>query len=167
MDALIGTFHIDWKLMIAQIINFSVVFFVLYRFALKPLSKVLSERKATIEKGVSDAQKNQELLKDAQTAHEKELARGRAEAHDLMTEVKKSAEEKKVEIIRDAQEEVSKMIALGKKSIEEEKQKMVDGLQKEIATIVLLATEKVVGNNLSEQIQSDILKKSINEVQVK
>ena len=44
MDSIISTFHIDWKIIIAQAINFGVVFIVLYIFALKPLSKLMNER---------------------------------------------------------------------------------------------------------------------------
>ena len=47
MEALISTFHIDWKLMIAQIINFVLVFFLAIYFVakLKPLRKTIEEKK--------------------------------------------------------------------------------------------------------------------------
>ena len=62
MDSLITTFHIDWKMIIAQLINFVVVFFVLYRYALKPLAKLMEERGTTIEDGLKNADKQKELL---------------------------------------------------------------------------------------------------------
>ncbi len=43
MESIISTFHIDWKIIIAQAVNFAVVFIVLYIFALKPLSKLMAE----------------------------------------------------------------------------------------------------------------------------
>ena len=65
MDSIISTFHIDWKIIIAQMINFGVVFVVLYIFALKPLSKLMTERGEKIETGISDAKKSSKLLQKA------------------------------------------------------------------------------------------------------
>ena len=62
MDSLISTFHIDWHLIVAQAVNFAIVFAVLYWFALKPLGKLMEERKETIEKGLADAKSNAQLL---------------------------------------------------------------------------------------------------------
>ena len=50
MDSIIETFHLDWKLFLAQVVNFTIVVFVLWRFAFKPLAKNLAERTRTIEK---------------------------------------------------------------------------------------------------------------------
>ena len=41
MDELVKTFHIDWKLIIAQTVNFTIVLGVLWYFAFKPLMKVI------------------------------------------------------------------------------------------------------------------------------
>ena len=55
MDSIISTFHIDWKIIIAQAINFVIVFAVLYFYALKPLSKLMKERSEKISQGLDDA----------------------------------------------------------------------------------------------------------------
>ena len=44
MESIISTFHIDWKIIITQMINISIVFFVLYIYAIKPLFKMMEER---------------------------------------------------------------------------------------------------------------------------
>lgn len=167
MDALIGTFHIDWRLMLAQIINFGVVFFVLYRFAIKPLSKTMAERKLVIEQGLVDAKKNEELLRQAELLHAEELTKARAEAHELITDMKKSTEEKRAEMLIQAENDVKKIIEDGKKSIEEEKQKTVDSLKKEIGQLVLAATEKIIGTDIPSSINSDVIQKSIDDLKKK
>jgi F-type H+-transporting ATPase subunit b len=145
MEALIGTFHIDWKLMVAQIVNFGIVFAVLFWFVIRPLSKTLKDRKAIIEQGLSDAQKNALLLKEAETAHDEEVSKGRAEAHELILEIKKTAEEKRAELIDQAEKEVEKIISDGKRAIEQERHKIMDQMQKDVAELVIAATEKVIG----------------------
>lgn len=167
MDALIGTFHIDWKLMLAQIINFGIVFFVLYRFVIKPLSKTMEERKLVIEQGLLDAKKNEELLKQAEVLHAEELSKARAEAHELITDMKKSTEEKRAEMLLQAENDVKKILEDGKKSIEEEKTKTVESLKKEIGILVLSATEKILGTNLPSSVNSEVIQKSIDDLKKK
>ncbi len=164
MDALIGTFHIDWKSMVAQIINFTVVFFVLYRFALKPLMKMMDERNKTIKQGIDDAAKHAHLLEEAKDMHEKELAIARQEAHQLISEVKKSAEEKRIEMMDQTETDVKKMIEDGKKSIEDEKNKIVDSLKKEVGQLVILATEKVIGTSVKEKLSQEVVLGSLDSL---
>ena len=64
MDSLITTFHIDWKIIIAQVINFLIVFLVLYFFAIKPLKKMMAERADKISKGLTDATSNALVLEN-------------------------------------------------------------------------------------------------------
>ena len=102
MESFISTFHIDWKILIAQAINFGIIFAVLYFFALKPLKKVMSERTNVIEKGIKDAKHNAELIASTQKEYEKVIADAKAEAHTLFQEGKKEAESKKAEMMAKA-----------------------------------------------------------------
>ncbi len=158
MEALIGTFHIDWKLMVAQIVNFAIVFAVLFWFVIRPLSKILKDRKMVIEQSLLDAQKNAILRKEAETAHDEEVSKGRAEAHELILEIKKTADEKRTELINEAEREVEKIINDGKRSIEEERHKIMDQMQKDVAELVIAATEKVIGTT---HVNPEVVQKTI------
>jgi F-type H+-transporting ATPase subunit b len=164
MDALIGTFHIDWKAMIAQMINFAVVFFVLYRFALRPLMKMLDERNHTIQNGLDNAQKYQALLEEAEGIHEKELAKARIESHQLLSEMKQQSEEKRIEMLMQAEQDVKKMLDENRKTIEEEKNKMIDSLKKEVGDLVIKATERVVGSTVKDKVSEEVVRNSLSDV---
>lgn len=144
MDSFIGTFHIDWKIIIAQVINFAIVLFILHFLALKPLKKLMKERSANIEKGLSDATKNAEILKNTKKEYDEIIAKARVEAHDIFQEGKREAEEKKKIMIENASKEVEQMINSGKKVLEAEKTKMVEEAKEEIVSLVVLATEKLL-----------------------
>ena len=61
MQEFITTFHIDWKLMVAQLFNFGVVFLAFYLLAAKPLRKLMKERGEVISKGLNDSKKTTHL----------------------------------------------------------------------------------------------------------
>lgn len=157
MDSFIETFHIDWKIIIAQAINFFIILAVLYFFALKPLKKVMTERSKTIEGGLNDAKINKELLDKTQKEYDTILARAKIEAHDIFKEGKKEAEQNKAQIIEIAQKDVENMINKGKKVLESEKVKMVEEAKKEIVFLVVKATEKLLEQNPSESFDQKTL----------
>jgi len=144
MDSLISTFHIDWKIILAQLINFGIVVAVLYFFALKPLKKLMDERSQKIEGGVKDAKTNAELLKATKAEYDAVITKARVEATNIFNEGKKEAEAKKAEMLEKAKAEVDVMIENGKKTLEAEKIKMVADAKNEVAGLALAAVEKIL-----------------------
>jgi F-type H+-transporting ATPase subunit b len=145
MESIISTFHIDWKIIIAQAINFGVVFVVLYIFALKPLGKLMAERSEKIAKGITDAKDNAALLEKARVEYDGMLSKARAQANEIFQEGKKEAENKKAVMLEEAKNEVAVVIENGKKTLEGEKIKMVEEAKKEIVTLAIQAAEKLLG----------------------
>ena len=159
MDSLITTFHIDWKIIIAQAINFGIVFAVLYMFALKPLKKLMAERENKIAKGVEDARINAEMVANTKKEYDAVIAKAKAEAHELFQEGKKDAEAKKAEMMEKAKLEVAGLIENGKKTLENEKAKMVEEAKKEIVSLVVSATEKIL-----EETEDKLSDKTIDKI---
>lgn len=144
MESIIGTFHIDWKIIIAQALNFAVVFTVLYIFALKPLAKLMQERSERIARGISDAKENAELKEKSRLEYEEAMRKARADAEKIFEDGKREAEEKRRAMLDEAKAEVEKTIAAGKQTLEAEKNKMVSEAKNEIAGLALMAAEKIL-----------------------
>jgi F-type H+-transporting ATPase subunit b len=150
--------------MVAQAINFAIVILVLYFFALKPLKKLMDERTQTIAGGLDNAKKQEELLKAQQEEYDKTLANARAEAQTIMKDVKKDAEAKRAQLLASAQDESKAILESGKKQLESEKAKMLDDAKKELVSLVVAATGKVLGDNMSEKIDTKLVEDSIVKI---
>ncbi len=146
MDSIISTFHIDWKIIVAQAINFIVVFVVLYLFALKPLNKLMAERADKIKKGVDDAKSNATVLEQTKKEKEDILAKAHKEAQKISQEGKKDGEENKARMIEEGKNEMKMIIENGKKSLEAEKIKMVEDAKKDIVALAMKASEKIMSS---------------------
>ena len=162
MDSIINTFHIDFKIIIAQIINFGIVLAVLYFYALKPLNKLMKERGDKIEKGVSDAKTNAEILNNTKAEYEEALAKARKEADKIFQEGKKEAENKKTLMLEKAKEEVAVMIENGKKNLENEKMKMVAEATEEITSLSVKIAEKILGTKIDGNFNDKTIKELNN-----
>lgn len=157
MDSFISTFHIDWKIIIAQAINFIVVLFILQYLALKPIKKLMKDRTERIEGGLNDAAKNAEILKNTKKEYDEIIVKARVEAHDIFQEGKKEAEEKKKEMLDSASKDVENMILTGKKTLEAEKMKMIEEAKNEIVALVVKATEKLLESHKDESFDKKAL----------
>ena len=158
MESIINTFHIDFKIIFAQIFNFGIVFVVLYIYALKPLNKLMKERSEKIAQGIDDAKSNAEVLKNTKAEYEKIVAKARNEADKIFQEGKKEAEIKKTSILEKTKDEVAIMIENGKKNLENEKIKMVGQATEEISSLSVKIAEKILGNKINESFDEKTMK---------
>ena len=162
MESIISTFHIDWKIIVAQAINFGVVFIVLYIFALKPLSKLMQERSEKIAKGIDDAKINATLLEKSRAEYEGALVKARSEADKIFQDGKKEALAKRALMLEEAKKEVSIVIENGKKILEIEKIKIVEDARNEIVNLTMIATEKLLGGKINESLNERTVKELNN-----
>ncbi|HHX58198.1 MAG TPA: F0F1 ATP synthase subunit B [Candidatus Moranbacteria bacterium] len=161
MEEIIKTFHIDWKLLIAQAVNFAIVVFALYKFAYKPLLKTMNERTAKIEQGLKDAELSQEKLAEAETRKKEEIIKAKKEAKKIIEEAMEQANENQEKIVANAKERAEKVTVEAKEQIQQEKEKMLLEVRQEIGELVLLTTEKIIDEKIKKDGDQEIIANSI------
>lgn len=164
MQELITTFHIDWKLMLAQLINFAVVALVLWRFALKPLMKTMHERSETIEKSLREAADIERKVKETDQEVSQRLTEARAHALAIMNESKKEGEQRRREIIAKTKAEVESMIQFAKGEIQNERESAVAEAQREVAHLVVRGVEKVLGRVVDKKLDKKITREHMHHL---
>jgi F-type H+-transporting ATPase subunit b len=158
MDSLIETFHIDVKLLIAQIVNFGIVFGVLYFFALKPLVKIMQERSNSIEKSLDDAKKIDQRMKQTEEEYKAEIGRAKKDASAIIEKANLQAEARKSEMIAKAKEEIGQIINSEKEKIRSEKAAILKEIKGEVADLVAASMEKM----LDEKGSDGVVKKMVS-----
>lgn len=161
MDSLISTFNIDVKLLIAQAVNFAIVFAVLYYFALRPLISVMRERTAKIEKSLADAKDIETKLARTEADYAGELARAKKEANDIIVKAQEQAEIKRQEMLARAKEDIGAIINEEKSKIQQEKARTLKELKTEVAGLVVAAAEKLLGKKTDGRTDREEIEKII------
>ncbi|OGI67237.1 hypothetical protein A3A05_02540 [Candidatus Nomurabacteria bacterium RIFCSPLOWO2_01_FULL_41_12] len=146
MESIISTFHIDWKIIIAQAVNFGVVFVVLYIYALKPLGKLMKERGEKIEAGLNDAKKSNELLQKVAEEYKQNTIKLRQISIDAERELQKDLEQLRAKnldrIKKDNDEWTKKRI----EQMEIDKKALVESAKGELVTLAMLAAKKIMAS---------------------
>ena len=161
MENLIETFHLDIKLIIAQIINFTIVFSVLYWFAFKPLAKVMEERSDKIAKSLLDAKKVEEKLAETKVEFDKTMNEAKKQANAMLEKADADAEARKQEMIVRSKEEIGQIINQEKQKMQTEKAATLKEIKKEVADLVIASVEKVLSEKMDAKKDSEIIKKII------
>jgi F-type H+-transporting ATPase subunit b len=161
VTALLG---LDWKLFIAQLINFAVVLFVLWKWVFKPLGKKLEERSAKIEQSINQSAEVEKKLVEAESFRQAEMEKVRAEANAAIAQAQKNAEKAKEQIMAEAKANSDKMLEQTKKEIESERIKLMAEVREEAATLVVAATEKILREKIDVKKDEQLIKESLKNI---
>lgn len=163
MNEIIETFHVDYKMLIAQMVNFAIILGVLYKFAYGPMIKHMDARTKLIEKGLDDAKKAGEKLETAAKERETKIQQTKKESRQIIEAAQLQAEKSKGEIVDQARIESEKVVEQAKGQIQNEKERMISEVKKEIGSLVVAATTKIVDEEVDEEKNSRLIAKTIAE----
>jgi F-type H+-transporting ATPase subunit b len=163
MQELITTFHIDWKLIIAQLVNFGIILFVLKKFAYGPMMKMMDDRTKKIEKGLKDAQDSHKKLAEIAEKEKEVLVEARKAAQEIVAKAEAVAIKNKEEIIVESKKQAEKILADAAKKIELEKIQMFAEVKMQVASLVISATSKIIDEKLDLEKDKAMINKAIND----
>ncbi len=162
MEGLISTFHIDTKIIIAQVVNFAIVFVVLYLFALKPLGKLMRKRREEIEQGLSNAKNSETELALAKEKAEEEIKKARREANEIITEAKQKADVLIAQAQEKAKDEADTIMTQAQAQIEKERAQAEKELQEKTAELVSLGVQKILAEDIDEQRNQSLTQRALH-----
>lgn len=157
-------FGIDVKLLIAQIINFSILLFLLYRFLYKPILKILKERSQKIEKSLKEAEKIEEELKQAEEVKAERILQAQKEAYNIIKKAEKEAHKIREEILAQTQKEISVLREKAEEEIKKKKKLLIEETRREIADLIILASQKMLIEKWDREKDKKFVEKILEEI---
>ncbi len=155
---------INYKLLIAQIINFGLLFLVFKRFVAKPFFKYLHEEQSKDnerERITVDLQTKQERMRQEEDTWRKKV---RKEEEKILGDAKKSAEEIKTEILAGANKEAAVIVEKARKQVAEERELFYQGLKKSVGDISIFVIEKALKNFLTMDMQKKLTEQVLENI---
>ena len=136
--------------LIAQILNFLLIWFLLSRLVFPRVLKALEERRALIEKGLEDAKAAEQLRASVQAERQRILEEAIAERQRIVAEAVRQAEQQRAQILAEARAEAQRLLEVAREEAERERERILGELRSHIATLALAAAYRVVGDALDE-----------------
>lgn len=158
-------FGIDGLVVLAQIVNFIIILYILKRFAYKPLFNVIKKREDLIKETVEKADEQRKALEKAEAEEKKILKK----ANETAAQIVKDAKEEAAAIVKTAQEktknETTKMIADAKTQIEIERKEAEAKLLKDVTGLSVELLRKSLSKILTDKEQDEVVKRAITVLQ--
>ncbi|AWT60756.1 MAG: ATP synthase subunit b [Candidatus Moanabacter tarae] len=144
-------FGVDWRFLIAQIVNFCLVAFILYRFAFKPVLNTIEDRQKKIADGLQYAEEMKSKLEEAEKKEAETLKKAHQEAQVIVQETRESAKVMLEKQSKDAAEKAEDILKRAEQTIEMERTRMLSDVRQEIASLVVQVAAKVLRRELPEE----------------
>ena len=164
MEKILSDFGVQPVLLLAQIVNFLVLLFILQKLLYKPILKVLEDRKRKIEESIANAEKIQKELEDTEARREKVINEAIDEGKKIITEATTSANQIVADAHSKAKTDMDAMMEQGAQMIAGEKDKMKSEVKSEVAGMIQMSLEKVLGKALDSKMQQKLVEESVKTI---
>jgi F-type H+-transporting ATPase subunit b len=158
------TFGLDWPHFIAQVISFSIVAFLLHRFAYKPILKVLEERRQRIAEGLANAEKIKAELARTEASRQEIINQANAQGQRLIEEARQAAARVQEVETQKAIAAATDIVEKARQSMEAEHARMLTELRREVGRLVVQTTGRVVGKTLTPDDQQRLANEATREL---
>jgi F-type H+-transporting ATPase subunit b len=144
---------IDWKALVMQTISFAVVFFVLWRFAYRPIFTVLQARRDKIADSLANAEKIKADVVKTETERQKILADAGEKADKLIDEARAAAARVRADETQKAVAAAEQIMTKAREAAAQDHDRMLAELKREVGRLVVQTTATVTGKILTPEDQ--------------
>ncbi|MFC1932667.1 F0F1 ATP synthase subunit B [Chloroflexota bacterium] len=162
MEGLAGL-GISLPTLLAQIVNFVILFGLLYLVAYKPIMRMLDERSGKVKESMEQTEYIKEQAAHAEEESKKRIEVASKEGQEVIARAVRTGEELRQQTQQEAKGEGESLIARARTEIQRERDDAIDELRSEFADLTILAAEKVIGQSLDKKAHRQLLDKTLEE----
>jgi F-type H+-transporting ATPase subunit b len=155
---------IDWRILIAQTISFSVVFFVLWKFAYGPIFAMLQARREKIAEALANAEKIKGDVARTEADRQKVLADAGDQANKLIDEARQAAARVRETETQKAIAAAEQIVSKAREVAAQDHARMLLELKREVGRLVVQTTATVTGKILTPDDQQRLAKETENQL---
>lgn len=137
--------------LIAQILNFLFLVFILAKFVYKPLLNVMEARKNKIASDLEAADTAKVEAEAVKAEYAAKLADARQEAQAIIENARKNAQAAHDKIMAETKAEQDQVVAAAKEAIELERQKALADVRAQVISLSMMAASKIVEQKLGSE----------------
>jgi len=153
IEQIARTFGVDWPHLIAQIISFSVVCLLLYKFAYKRILQTLDERRKVIYESLANSEKIKAELARTEAQQQELMAQANAQANQFIEEARRAAVRLQEQETRKALAAAEAIMVNARESAAQDHDRMLAELKQEVGRLVVQTTSAVTGKILTSEDQ--------------
>jgi F-type H+-transporting ATPase subunit b len=164
MQETLQTLGIYWPKLIAQMVNFGIILFILWKFAYRPVLKMLEDRRQRVAEAMANAEKAKADLARAEAARQEIMNLAHAQATKLIEEARAAAARVQEQETQKAVAQAKDIVEKARQAAETEHARMLAELRREVGRLVVATTGRVVGKTLTTEDQQRLSNEAQREL---
>jgi F-type H+-transporting ATPase subunit b len=153
----IGELGLNVPTLIAQVVNFGILFLVLRFVAFKPIMRMMDARSNKIKDSLEQAERIKQQADVAEQETAKKIGEAAQEARKIVEQAMASGNAVRQKAQVEAKADAEKLIAQAKVQIDQERDEAIGELRKEFADLTMMAAEKVIRRSLDKEAQRQLI----------
>ena len=154
----------DPGLFIWTIATFLVLFYLLRKYAWRPLLTALEERQETIRKSLDDADQAKQELERLHQESAQIIAEARADAQSIVAKSRVAAETGREDLKQKAKEEADALVRGAQRQIQLETARAVQQIRHEVVDLSLAVASKLIKKNLTQEDNDALIQDSLTQI---
>lgn len=155
---------IEPSLLLAQIINFSIIVAVLTKFLYKPILGMLAKRKKEIEEGLAITERMRAEEEKFGARREKLLTEARKEARIILEDAKKQGKDAERDIVAVAQRQAGEIIEKAKREALATHESLAGDIRREAVELAATMARRLIAGVLSPADQHKLIDKHLSDL---
>ena len=151
-----------WNLII-QLIAFIVFVWLLWRFALGPIVRILDQRQERIRESMEAAQRMQSELAATAARNEEVLAEARQQAQQIVAQAREAGEATLARAREQANAQGEEYLARAETTLRQETEQARQQLRQEVADLAVMAASRIVRKELDPSTQTRLIEETLAE----
>jgi F-type H+-transporting ATPase subunit b len=163
-ERIVTTFGVDGPHLIAQIVSFLIVCFVLYRYAYQPILKMLEDRRRQIAQGLADTEKIKAELAKTEAQRLEVMMQANAQATKFIEEARAAAAHLQEQEAQKAIATAEQILAKAREAAAQDYSRMLADLKREVGRLVVQTTARVIGKILTPEDQKRLAEETAKQL---
>ena len=148
---------INQGLLVAQIINFIIILFVLSRWVFPPIMRMLEQRRQRIQDSLAEAERVRKEAASERAQYQQQLAEERQRTASELARAAQQGQQVREEIIGAAERERETILATARREADGIRDQAVADARRQIVDLAILAAQRVVGGSMDEARQRQLV----------
>lgn len=148
--------QISWFEIVAQIVNFFIILFILQKLLYKPVVNAMETRQERIQKSQIEADEKMEEAEGLIGEYDKKIADIESEKREILDDARNAAQEKKEELLEDYREEAENKRKAYLKEIEDEKEHFINKLRKNLGQNAMKIASHILTTISSKELEEEV-----------
>jgi F-type H+-transporting ATPase subunit b len=137
--------------LIAQLVNFFILFGLLFLLLYKPVMRMLRERSERIKDSMEQAEQIKERLAQTEQQVREQVEAARRDGQSIVAQAGQIGEQLKEAARQEARQEAEVIVARARVEIDRERDAAVDELRRQFTDLAIMAAEKVINETLDKE----------------